>query len=477
MITIEEALTRPEDQYFDRKNSSINISKLSEAIVGLANANGGSIAIGINDGKFVGINSQGNTKIQDFIQCGFDKCIPSIKTTYYFLDGVKDNGKNDRLLVLNIEPSVNQVHTTTGDEVFLRIGDETKRLTHEQRMKLEYDKGTRIYEDSIIEECELDDLNMDAIEEYKKALNYTGEDINKLLRARVFVKKVNGEYKYTVAAVLMFCEYPAAFIPGAKVRFIRYQGKEAETGTRMNIIKQETFDAPLPFLIPEVKSVVKGQLRDFTALNSSTGKFHSVPEYPVFAWQEGIVNAVTHRAYNLHGDDIKITMYDDRLEISSPGTLPDIVNIDNIKEVRYSRNPKIARALTELGWVRELGEGVKRIYEEMNKYFLDDPIFEEKNNTVTLTLKNNIVMRSIRRKERIDSNISGQWDELDNYSKIALEIVYSQGKIKTKELADTLNITRGPARKILESLVQKNILRKVSTSKNDPNQYYEMIEE
>ena len=220
MITIEEALTRPEDQYFDRKNSSINISKLSEAIVGLANANGGSIAIGINDGKFVGINSQGNTKIQDFIQCGFDKCIPSIKTTYYFLDGVKDNGKNDRLLVLNIEPSVNQVHTTTGDEVFLRIGDETKRLTHEQRMKLEYDKGTRIYEDSIIEECELDDLNMDAIEEYKKALNYTGEDINKLLRARGFVKKVNGEYKYTVAAVLMFCEGPASLLPGARVRFI-----------------------------------------------------------------------------------------------------------------------------------------------------------------------------------------------------------------------------------------------------------------
>lgn len=59
MITIEEALTRPEDQYFDIKNSSINISKLSEIIV--------SLAIGINDGKFAGINSQGNTKIQDFM--------------------------------------------------------------------------------------------------------------------------------------------------------------------------------------------------------------------------------------------------------------------------------------------------------------------------------------------------------------------------------------------------------------------------
>ena len=67
VITIEEALTRPEDQYLDRKNSSINISKLSEIIVSLANVNGGSIAIGINDSKFAGINSQGNTKIQDFM--------------------------------------------------------------------------------------------------------------------------------------------------------------------------------------------------------------------------------------------------------------------------------------------------------------------------------------------------------------------------------------------------------------------------
>ncbi len=126
--------------------------------------------------------------------------------------------------------------------------------------------------------------------------------------------------------------------------------------------------------------------------------------------------------------------------------------------------------------MRELGEGVKRIYEEMNKYFLDDPIFEEKNNTVTLTLKNNIVMRSIRRKERIDSNISGQWDELDNYSKIALEIVYSQGKIKTKKLADTLNITRGPARKI-ESLVQKNLLEKYLHLKMTLISIMKMIEE
>lgn len=475
MFTIEELIIKHEDQFFDRKSPRIAPAKLAEAIVAFANADGGSIAIGINDGKLEGINSQGNVKIQDFIQCGFDCCVPSIRIEHYFIDGVKENGNIDRVLVIDVKPSINQVHSTTSDKVYLRIGDESKLLNHDQRIKLEYDKGTRIYEDSIIEGFEFEDLNLDIIEEYKKAINFKEDDIEKLLRARGFIKRVDGVYKYTVAAVLMFCDYPAAFIPGAKLRFIRYEGKVAETGTRMNIIKQETFDSAIPILIENVKSMVKSQLREFTALKTDTGKFHTIPEYPVFAWQEGIVNAITHRAYNIHGDDIKVIMYDDRLEISSPGNLPDIVNIENIREVRYSRNPKIARALTELGWVRELGEGVKRIYEEMKNYFLDDPVFEEKDNKVILTLKNNIVMRSIRRQERINSNISGQWSELDDYSKVALEITYSKGQIKTKELSEKLGITRAPARRILDSLVEKGLLRKVSTSKNDPNQYYEMI--
>ena len=65
------------------------------------------------------------------------------------------------------------------------------------------------------------------------------------------------------------------------------------------------------------------------------------------------------------GSYIKVSMFDDRLEILSPGKLPSIVTIDNIRDTRFSRNPRIARVLTEFGWVRELNEGVKRIYEDM----------------------------------------------------------------------------------------------------------------
>lgn len=116
-------------------------------------------------------------------------------------------------------------------------------------------------------------------------------------------------------------------------------------------------------------------LREFQFLGPD-GTFQTVPEYPEFAWFEGLVNAVTHRDYSFRGDYVRISMFDDRLEITSPGKLPSIVTLDNMRTTRYSRNPRIARTLIEFGWVRELNEGVQRIYGEMQRMLLHDPTFD-----------------------------------------------------------------------------------------------------
>lgn len=97
---------------------------------------------------------------------------------------------------------------------------------------------------------------------------------------------------------------------------------------------------------------------------------------------------------------------DDRLEIKSPGRLPNIVTIDNIREIRYARNPRMSRLLTDFGWVKELNEGVKRIYSDMKEFFLDEPEYSEPEYSVKLTLKNNIVMRSIRQESRLERIIT-----------------------------------------------------------------------
>ena len=91
------------------------------------------------------------------------------------------------------------------------------------------------------------------------------------------------------------------------------------------------------YIIHTVGPVWVSQLREFTMLNSQTGKFQVVPEYPEFAWQEGIVNVVTHREYAMSGSYIKVSMYDDRLEIESPGKLPNIVTVANIRDTTLTR--------------------------------------------------------------------------------------------------------------------------------------------
>lgn len=475
-MDIESLINKNEDKFFERKSAKIRISKLAASIIGFANADGGTIVIGIRENKLEGINEQGKIRINDFIQCGFDKCNPSVQFRHKFIDIKKENGKNDKLLLLEIEPSVDILYVSESDDAYLRVGDETKKLSYSQRKALEFDKGIRLYEESLAKGCKMNDLNLDLIKEYKKIIGFSEDNLEKLLYARGFAKRIDENYEITNAGALMFADYPTIFVAGAKIRFIRYEGNRAETGVRMNIIKDESVEAPIPLAIKKIKTIIQSQLREFTALNIKTGRFVTVPEYPEFSWQEGVINALTHRAYNIQGEHIKIIMYDDRLEIISPGTFPHIVNSNNIKETRYSRNPKIARALTEMGWVKELGEGVKRIYEEMNNFFLDEPIYEEENHRIKLTLKNNIVMRRIRRNENINKAIEGQWDKLSEYQKKALELVYNKGKVRTMELAKELGITRQPARKVLEKLKEMGVLQLVSTSRNDPNQYYEMAE-
>ena len=79
----------------------------------------------------------------------------------------------------------------------------------------------------------------------------------------------------------------------------------------------------------------------------------------------------------MEGKYIKVTMYDDRLEIESPGKLPNIVTVDNIRSTNFSRNPRMARVLADFGIVKELNEGVKRIYSDMENYFLEAPEYSE----------------------------------------------------------------------------------------------------
>ena len=191
--------------------------------------------------------------------------------------------------------------------------------------------------------------------------------------------------------------------------------------------------------------------------------------------RNGITNAVTHRNYAISGEHTKIFIYDDRMEILSPGDLPGIVTINNIKEKRYARNPIISRTLTELGVVRELNEGVSRIYREMSDLFLEDPIYiEDKGSSLKLVLKNNIVMRSKRKNELLlkDNNINQKWKELNIIEQKTIQFIFDKGDVMTHQIAEYIERDRKTAQRILKKLENEGLIEWVGTSNKDPKKIY-----
>lgn len=461
VFTLTYMTTKAENKYFDRKSAGIKPSDLTPHISAFANAEGGTLVLGISDKtkRIEGINSFGDDKINTFIAVPKDNCKPMPSYREEFIDIVNYKGEPDRLLLLHIEASVDQVIRLTNDSTYLRIGDKSKELKGDDLRNLEYAKSTRHYEDECCEDAEIEDLDTELIEAYKKHIGAVNVDTEQILRARGFIRRFHGEMHLTNGAVLLFAENPMMFYPNCRIRFVRYDGTSEQVGTKINIIKDVNIEKPILRIIDEAKNFVSTQLREFTALNPETGMFQIVPEYPEFAWLEGIVNAVAHREYGMSGRYIKIAMFDDRLEIESPGKLPNIVTLDNIRDTRYSRNPRIARVLTEFGWVRELNEGVKRIFADMDAFFLEPPVYSEPEQSVKLILKNNIAMRTMHQEERVAGGIDqDMWSECDFLEKSILNYMAGKTKVTTAELTEFTNVSARTVHDRLKKLIDSELI-------------------
>ena len=302
-------------------------------------------------------------------------------------------------------------------------------------------------------------------------MDLTNSTLEDILKSRNFIKKG----LLTNACVLLFSKEPTKYLPQARLKFIRYDGVKANVGTEINIIKEKTFDKAIPKIIIEVKEFIKTQLREFQYLDGEDGTFKSMPEYPEFAWFEGIVNALTHRNYSIRGEYIRFIMFDDRIEIHSPGKLPNIVTIENILTQRYSRNPRIARILSEFGWVKEMNEGVKRIHSEMEKFFLRKPVYSEPGNNVLLVLENNILSRNVRIDDNLKKLIDEEvYRELNFIEKEIMKFSFMNKKITVADLSKNINKTTVTTRMYLKKLVTLGLLEWHRTNPKDPTQFYSL---
>ena len=376
-----------EKQIMDRKSAKIAPRDFSTPIVAMANADGGYLAVGIeDDGTITGIDAF-EKNLNELLRVPFDFCIPSVEVENKIMDVVDCHGNPNHILRMHVLPST-RVIANQADEVYLRVGDKSKKLNFEQRLQLVYAKGVKYFEDEPVAGATLRDIDLEYVGKYIEKIGYTKGNAEYYLRHNNdFVTGVDGEDKISTAAILLFGNNPQRFFPRARLRFVKYDGRKAEVGDRMNVIKDQTFKGRILDQVQNALAFVKTQIREYTKLGEGA-VFQTIPEYPEFCWTELIVNAVAHRDYSIKGTDIQIKMYDDHFDVESPGLLPGIVRVNNIREFHFSRNPKIVELLTEYDLVKEYGEGVDRIYRDMEEAGLPEPVYRQSDFMLYATLKN-----------------------------------------------------------------------------------------
>lgn len=373
-VVITDVLAFEEMQIFDRKSVNIEPKALAITVVAFANADGGTIAIGISDKtqRIEGIDFEVK-KLNELLRVPFDFCNPTVKVALEKIPCIDFQGRENHVLLMHIDPSP-QVHANQADEVYLRVGDKSKFLPFDERLQLTYDKGERYFEDKPVSEAGLDDIDMDFVKKYAERIGYSKTPLEYLKQNKGFLKEKNGIIQVSTAAILLFGKNPQNFFPRARVRFIRYEGTEEKFGTEMNVIKDVIFEGTILKMITDSIAYLDTQIKEKTYLGQD-GRFVTEEEYPKFVRQELIVNAVTHRAYSIGGTDIQIKMFDDRIIVESPGKLPGLVRADNIRHTHFSRNPKIAEFLKTYDFVKEYGEGVDRMCRELESVGLQAPVY------------------------------------------------------------------------------------------------------
>ena len=470
IITLDYLKNQVENQYFERKglgDELLKPSKIAEEIIGMLNADGGVLVFGVSDnGEIQDLRELGD-KLKEYRKIVFDYIDPACNVDF------EEVIVEDKLIfIFHVEQDIERIFQRKDTEsVFLRVYDENRKLNRDQIKQLEYDKTIRKFEEELVLDFDLEDLDRELLEQYKKKLNYKGEVLDLLVKRHLAVKKGN-DYSLKKSAVLLFSQDPEKYIPSASVRYIRYEGKEALTGTSHNVIKDQRFENNIPNLIDELRTFLKTSFKDYHFLNMEDGRFKKVMEYPEEAWLEAIVNALCHRSYNVQGNAIYIKHFDDRLEISNSGPLAAQVTIENIKTERFARNPRIARVLEDMGYVRQLNEGVSRIYESMEKSMLSVPEYKEVNKNVYLTLRNKINEHFKTIPQQVIEKIGKKWTDFNITQQRILYYLFLNYEGTLSDLTEYTKINQNTIRSYLNQFIEQGIIARNSVKQRDINAKY-----
>ena len=380
---IDRLLSLPESYTFDCKRITGKIDKLLETVIAFANADGGMIAIGMEDPE----KADGRERLfgVDEHPMNWDEVQRKLRSrvtepdqlvwTHQEIGCILRNGSPGLIILLKIQKS-SRVHSIIDDGTFTRLTKGNKQLTANEISELCHSRGV-VSAETRVEDVDFELLDTQFWKDYAVQRKLTRPIDQAMFHLGLAKRDSEGQLRPTRAAVLLFAEQPSGVLASkTAVRIFHYRGTQVSTDPNTNLVRSPvSIGGPIVRQIVDARQAVIGELAG--RVQFGPFGFEIVQRYPVRVIAEAITNAVIHRDYRL-ATDIIVRIFADRVEVESPGVLIGPVTAANIGRIGpHSRNPLLVQHLREFPNPPNLdaGEGVRMMIGTMQQAGLYPPIY------------------------------------------------------------------------------------------------------
>jgi ATP-dependent DNA helicase RecG len=343
--------------------------ELAKIMTAFANSGGGIILIGVDKNTYTALGVNPTYNIEDIIKIDKEYCSPLTNPKVSV-----ENVRGIRLISVSIARGMNRPYHTEGD-CYVRVDKQVFVASHSEMQDMYKKDGSLRKQDSDfwpVTAASLEDLDKTKIDQYFKNMGIKVEERyrEKILKDKGILVESAGRLVPTAAGMLMFGKDPQYFIISSGVRLVKFQGKNIGSV----IMDQKEVKGTIPEMIDESWKFI---FKHMDARSKVEGlKREDYTEYPTIAVREAIANAIVNRDYSIDGSQVRIFLFDDRIEIYTPGGLAPGVTVTNMEYTQYSRNQYITQMLMYLGqYIEKLGAGIKRIKSSLRHSGLREPIF------------------------------------------------------------------------------------------------------
>lgn len=438
-------LNLQEDHFKDLKSKEIKPAKLTKTISAFSNAVGGELYIGINEtNNNDGTNTrnwEGFTDVEDangHVQI-FEQLFPlGDNYTYNFLKHSGSSGLVLQILILKVR----EIIVASDNIPYKRRGAQNLPVnTQEALDRLKLDKGIVSFETQTI------NIEKEVITDSYRIFDFLIQVIPSS-KPESWLKKqflLRNDLP-TVAGVLLFADNPQGLLPKQSgIKIYRYKTKGE--ATRETLAFQPTsIEGPIYDIIYAAVNHVREIIEDISIL---TGSGLEKAKYPEETLHEIITNAVLHRDYSLPSD-IHIRIFDNRVEVESPGRLPGHITVKNILKEQFARNGSIVRLINKFPNPpnKDVGEGLNTAFDAMKKLRLKPPTISESDNSVLVIIKH----EPLASPETIIIEYLDIYDEISNSTGRELTGIQSENTMKdvfkrlqSRGLIEPVKDKKGPA--------------------------------